>query len=716
MGSMERWILVVALATLAGCIEESDDPATDNGGEDGGGVAADASTPGPDAADGTGRDVGPDEADASMPPPGPDVKPPCGNEDDLAPNQSRDDATTAEAGFLRDDLFLCPETEDWFRLDLAAGQALQVQMLVDPPETNLDVAITDAAGMPLAVGDAANGEESVDFRAPEDGTYYVRVYGAEDEAAFYALAFQSNCTMDADCGETGICDRLRGGCLPHEPAACGQDMFEPNDRDDAATGIAPPSQTEASLCGADRDWFAFAAEDGDSFDVLLGFEPGEDLDMFVVDAATGVTVAAATGDARFNPERLDLSFLPAGRYLVGVTLFVPEGEPDRSVDYRLQIAARSGQCAIDRDCQNDGLPICDDGICRAVEGDGTAGPGERCGSDRNCGGEAPACYTGGAGGHDNFCTGQCGDDGDCAAYGRGASCEPVRRNLAICIPGCGGDDDCSTFRTCVEGVCELRGECRVDGDCDDGDVCLSTDFGNFCSLPPPPPQCGGDMGFEPNERSGVATVVELDADGSASVEGLHICDGDDDWFRITVPEDKAAWLLTVAVEFREGVDIDLYLLDSAGNLVGASTSPDQTTEAIEARYIAPGDYLARVDQFASDALEDTEYSFSVSLVDNEDACTPEGNECGGTDPIRASCNADSGACEALNGDGAVELGGLCDSDDDCVGNADVCWIFEGGAQGWNICTVGCQSEDDCDAVPGTTCTPFQQFAVCLPPR
>ncbi len=711
-------MLCCALAALPGCIEDSSSPADESaqadataappadGGGGNGGAMADAARPLP-------PDVGPDAA----PPPGPDVTPPCGNEDDLAPNQNIGDASPVDTAFLRQDLFLCPASDDWLILPLQAGQSVTVQLLADPPEANLDVAITDADGNALATGEAPTGQETFDFQAPSAGTYYVHVYATGDDAAFYALSIQSACSMDAACGEGQVCDRFQSACAPFEgPAACGDDMFEPNDRDADASGIAAPTGVDATICGADRDWYAFAAGDGDSFDLLLSFPEGEDLDVFIVEAGTGRTVASATADARFNPERLGLSFLPAGRYLIGVFLYAPDGGARASVDYHLELAGRSGQCEINRDCLNDGLPICADGICHPVEEDRTVPPGGACGSDRNCSAAAEFCFTGGPGGHDNFCTDTCGDDADCDALGNGSTCQPIDRRTAICVPACRGDDDCSTFRTCEGGTCELRGECRVDNDCGDGEVCRNTDFGAYCSLPPPPPQCGVDMGFEPNEGAGTATPMMQDEAGAAHFEGLHICDGDDDWFALTVAADKAAWLLTVSVGFRAGVDIDVYLYDAAGNLVGAATSPDQTEEVIEARFIAPGEYMLRVDQFSSDALTDTEYGVNVEMVDNDDGCTADGNECGATDPLRASCDAETGACQALDGAGEVPLGGRCDSDDDCTGEAEACWVFEGGAQGWNICTISCRAEEDCAAIEGTVCTDFQQFAVCLPPR
>ncbi|MCA9544431.1 MAG: hypothetical protein KC613_08575, partial [Myxococcales bacterium] len=324
------------------------------------------------------------------------------------------------------------------------------------------------------------------------------------------------------------------------------------------------------------------------------------------------------------------------------------------------------------------------------------------------------CYTGGAGGHDNVCTVQCQGDADCAGLGMGATCVPVTRRTAVCFPACQSDDDCSAFRTCRANTCELRGECAADGDCAPTERCESTQFGQYCVLDGDTPACGADPApYTENDRRGDAPVVPTDG---VEIAGLQTCDEDRDYFRFEVPAEAAAFTLEVAARFREGVDIDVYVYDATGALVAAATSPDQTTEVATARYIAPGAYTVFVDQFSSDRLEDTAYTLSVGLVDNDDACTAEGNQCGSTEPLRALCDAETGACRAIDGQGQVPLGGRCDSDNDCVPEAAVCWVFEGGAGGQNICTVPCQGEGDCAAVPGTVCTPFQGFAACLPPR
>jgi len=531
-------------------------------------------------------------------------------------------------------------------------------------------------------------------------------------ATFYSLSVSGKCQLDAHCPETDVCDRFEGRCIPLPAPNCGQDEYEVNNRDHTATDLpAPPASLDGVICDADRDWYTLVAEEGDSFDVLVAFEEERDIDLFLIDAVTGRVIASETSDARTNPERISLSHLPAGEYRLGVVLSLRPGADDRDVEYTLEVAGRSGACEIDRDCGTDGLPVCVDGTCQpAAPG---AGLGERCGQDTDCDNDAEFCYTGGAGGHDNFCTISCRGPNECGALGENGVCVPVSRQQAVCYPGCRTDDDCGIFYACVEGGCELRGDCRTDDDCDEGELCRPARTGDrYCALPTEPAACGADPDFDPNNVAGEATRISF----GEPLENLQICNGDDDWYALTVPADKGGWTLSVGVEFREGVDIDIYVYDRFGNDVGSSTTPEQTEEYVELRFIEPGRYVVRVDQFSSDRLVDTAYSLTADLIDNQEACTQDGGECGRTEPVRPICNAETGGCSNIEGRGEVALGGACDSQDDCVEEAEFCWSFAGNEYA-NICTHPCNRESDCDDVPGTECTQIRgRFSVCIAPR
>lgn len=689
-GRRAGWAMMTALAAF-GCVDDQETP-----------VQPVDMAPTVDSAR---PDVQP-TPDAA-PPPDAAPAPSCGNEDDLWPNQQAAAASPIEVGFTRADLFICPETDDFFRLPLVAGRAVTVTLVADPPRTDLDLALLDLDGALIAESTGEAGEEQVDHVAEADGEVLVRVSGYLDQAAFYGLTVSGTCRLDAQCGPDRICDRYAGRCAPLA-SDCGADDYEPNDRDDAPNALPLPLSVDGVICEQDRDWFALPAEEGAAFEALAAAPPGTDLDLFVIDAA-GEVVASATNDSDTNPERLIVSGLPAGDYRLGVVLFVPDDVAGVEATYRLEVVGRSDAgCAIDRDCLGDGLPRCADGLCRPAEPG--AALGGRCGSDADCGDDAALCYTGGAGGHDNICTRTCQGDFDCGDLGGGAFCAAISQTTAICFGGCASDDDCGVFYACLGGSCEVRGPCRADADCAAGERCTAARTGDrYCALPLPPSTCGLDPDHDPNDRPVEATPL---APGGR-VEAA-ICNGDDDWYAIEVPEDGGGSTLAVSAAFRAGVDIDVYVFDARGNPVGSATSPDMTTEAVRVPHVAPGLYRVRVDQFDSDRLADTAYTVEVALEPGE-ACTVDGGQCARTAPLRSVCDEGSGGCAALEGEGRVALGGRCDSDDDCVEEADLCWAFDGGER-LNICTIGCRAEADCGALPGTACTPVnQRFAVCLPP-
>lgn len=683
---------ILALLAASGCVEDQQTPLS----------MVDAAPPAPDMAP-PDRDPIPDLA------PPPDMAPPtsCGNEDDLAPNQRPADATPIEVGFGRMDLFVCPETSDHFALTLSAGRSVTIDLMADPPQTDLDLALLDGEGEVIAQSAGEEGTERIEYVAEADGPVIVRVTGYRDQAAFYALGVSGSCRLDAQCGADQVCDRYARRCVALA-GGCGDDPQEPNDRDDAATMLPLPIAVEGAICGADRDWFALDAVEGQAFEVLAGADPGADIDLILIDAA-GEVVASALNDANTNPERLIVSGLPAGAYRLGVVLFVPDDAPDGEVDYALEVIGRAdAACAIDRDCLGDGLPRCEDGLCRPAEPG--AALGGRCGSDADCDDDAELCYTGGAGGHDNICTRTCQGDFDCAGLGAGAFCAAISQNTAICFGGCESDDDCGVFYACRAGSCEVRGECRADVDCAEGERCTPARTGDrYCAVPLPPPACGADD-LGPNDRPDEASPLAFDA----PFEGA-LCNRDDDWFALDVPAEAGGSTLTVSASFRAGVDIDVYVFDARGNPVGSALSPDMTTETARVSHIAPGRYTVRVDQFDGDRLADTAYTVEARLMPGE-PCTVDGGECARTEPLRSVCDEASGGCVALEGEGAVPLGGRCDSDDDCVPEAALCWTFEGGER-FNICTGGCRADADCAPVPDTVCTPVnQRFALCLPPR
>ncbi|MEE2788168.1 MAG: PPC domain-containing protein [Myxococcota bacterium] len=651
----------------------------------------------------------------------------CGNEDDLAPNFDLATAADIEFGFARDDLFRCPDTTDWYRIPALAGRQMRIVLRPDPANAPFQLALLRENGSQLESGRRQNESIAITYVPAMDETLYLRVGARGGTVGYYALSVTGQCRLDQDCDAGQVCDRIQGVCERLNGGMCGRDASEPNNTDAEATIIqAPTTDLTAVICAADRDWYGFEASDGDSYEMIINFPSGEDLDVFVINAETGAVIDQATSDRRTNPERLAFSYLPAGQYRVGITLFLDEDTRDHDVEYSIDFTGRSGACRADRDCDAAGLPRCVEGVCTAPEAN--AGLGERCATSSDCSAEADLCYTGGEGGHDNFCTVRCRDNSGCMALGAGAQCARISRRDAVCFPGCESDNDCSAFRRCDGGECVVRGQCRVDEDCDEGTVCRSIRTGErYCGVPTPVPACGADPDVDPNNNRDDASELQL----GQTLEGRQICNDDDDWYVVTVPDDNGGDTFVVTAQFRQGVDIDVYLYDAAGNVMGEATSPDQVEEEAEMAYVSPGLYYVRVDQFSSDRLVDTQYTISARVNEFDEGCTVAGNECARTRPLRSLCDEDSGGCLALEGDGAIALGSLCDSADDCAPREDgdtICWpprfledqqnIEDVRWPGSNICTHWCRRDNDCRDVPETSCIVLSRRGdgVCLPAR
>ena len=125
-------LICIALA-LAGCIEDVAPQEEEM-------TPPMEMTPEVDASMGDSPDAAPVEADMAVVPP----MMSCGNEDEFAPNQSLEEAALIDSMFRSDALFICPDTQDWFRLDLEVGQTVTLDLLADPPEADLDLILLDA--------------------------------------------------------------------------------------------------------------------------------------------------------------------------------------------------------------------------------------------------------------------------------------------------------------------------------------------------------------------------------------------------------------------------------------------------------------------------------------------------------------------------------------------------------------------------------------------
>jgi hypothetical protein len=150
---------------------------------------------------------------------------------------------------------------------LAAGDRLQVVVDVDPL-LNFDVALLDAAGVPVAEGQLA-----VDATVYVGGTYFVRTRSIDPYVRYDLRATVS-----------------RG--IP-----CALDPEEPNEQFQAAKALAEGDTRGRTVCPGDVDFYAVAAQPGDKVSVTLATSAVDGPLTLALFDASGTTLLADSEQA-----------------------------------------------------------------------------------------------------------------------------------------------------------------------------------------------------------------------------------------------------------------------------------------------------------------------------------------------------------------------------------------------------------------------------------
>jgi hypothetical protein len=119
--------------------------------------------------------------------------------DTTEPDDSYDSAAVITSSMISvSRLFDIPEDQDWFRLDLIGGKKHIVRTTVLGPAVDTLVQVYDIDGLTvLAQDDNGGGGQAsrIEWQAPRDGTYFVRVSQASGSAygcnATYELSVEA---------------------------------------------------------------------------------------------------------------------------------------------------------------------------------------------------------------------------------------------------------------------------------------------------------------------------------------------------------------------------------------------------------------------------------------------------------------------------------------------------------------------------------------------
>ena len=166
--------------------------------------------------------------------------------------------------------------EDWYPVDLFAGEGTITASLDGGNTTDLDLALVDGQGNVLALSDSLSSSEILEACVPT-GTYYLRVFSWEGGENPYSLSY----VFDLGSCQTQTCDD------------------DSNENDDNATQArsvdlnTPPYKSDTNaICAGDEDWFEVLMFQGETLRATLTFDqatPAEDLDLILYKGSTNLT-------------------------------------------------------------------------------------------------------------------------------------------------------------------------------------------------------------------------------------------------------------------------------------------------------------------------------------------------------------------------------------------------------------------------------------------
>ncbi len=183
-------------------------------------------------------------------------------------NDEQNAAVQLTAG-LYAGLTSCVDDEDWYGIEVPAGEQLSVALTFLDDEGDIDVTITDASGAFLAGSSSTTDDELAGPVDSDGGWMFVKV------------------RLFADAGVVGGNDydlELVVGAAP-PPEVCPTDVFEENDEQALATSLPVGSHSALTVCAADADWYAVEVGAGQTVSAQALFPHAEgDVDLTLYDA------------------------------------------------------------------------------------------------------------------------------------------------------------------------------------------------------------------------------------------------------------------------------------------------------------------------------------------------------------------------------------------------------------------------------------------------
>ncbi|MCP4872219.1 MAG: hypothetical protein GY898_26245, partial [Proteobacteria bacterium] len=521
--------------------------------------------------------------------------PPACPSDSLEPNDSQITGAPVTDGSYPG-LSACTGDDDWYLLELLAGETLELDLIFSHAEGNIDVVVVDDLGNELASSSTTTDDESLSFTAPGYSLIGIEVILETDLGSLPGNSYDLEVLI--------------------EDAACVDDTFAGNDDLASAATLTPPtSETGLVLCdGVDEDWYELPGlTDTDVIDIAAAFDGAElDVNFFLYDGSDSLVASAQAvgGDS----EELLYSIAAAGDHKLQIAAGSDPGGNGGVYDLEITITTAPTSCAVDTLEPNDTLgaaaPVLNQSYptLSACSADSdwysiSASNGDTLGVD--------LAFTHAEGDINLFLVDSGGNDLD--------SSETTTDNESI------------AYSVTSNGVYFIE-------------VVLDADTGGFPGnlydmvISGTTESCTADA-FEPNDSDAAAAAV---TDGS--YPGLHACQADDDWYELTL---VAGETTSFDIEFThaEG-NIDAFFVDS---VLAPLTSSTSITDDEEFSYTSPNNttYYLRLELVAdTGSVVGNPYSLTLASAAG---CSPDGYEpndsIAAASPISVGPTTGANACE-----------------------------------------------------------------------
>lgn len=205
-----------------------------------------------------------------------------------------------------DNLTLCEGTEDWGKFDALSGDNVFIGLESTSVLGDIDLEVLNDAGVVVASASGTENVETLNFSAPADGTYSLRVYPKDN--AFIRNAYDLYVQV--------------GLAVP--PAPFCPDDYERNDTLSSAAVLNVSTQggqtryTDMIACGADADWYSVTLIGNSPYalNVFFDQDAGQQLDITVQNSAG---VVLATGSSVASDELVSFMTSTSGQYFIGIT-------------------------------------------------------------------------------------------------------------------------------------------------------------------------------------------------------------------------------------------------------------------------------------------------------------------------------------------------------------------------------------------------------------